>query len=138
MMKSVQILGKNVVFAEDDTTYYVLRPGEMINRYSKEQYGTIEQFSCSDRILQYTAHGETQISNLKTGEIYASFPDIDTYLIVGQKIIRPHNVNGTTVIDLFDEHGNMEQEGIQAKNIWYGDMDQILYRVDDQYFYISG
>lgn len=96
------------------------------------------RFSLGNRILQHTIDGKTKISNLKTGEIYASFPNIDTYLIVGRKVTRPRNVNGTTVIDLFDEHGNMEQEGIQVENIWYGDMGQILYRVDNQYFYISG
>lgn len=137
-MKSVQTVGTNIVVAEDDTNYYVSQSGKTICSYSKEQQGKIEQFSTSNRILQYTAKGETQVSNLKTGEIYALFPEVDTYLIVGKKITRPRNVDGITVIDLFDEHGNIEQEGIQVGNIWYGDMGQILYCVDNQYFYISG
>lgn len=136
-MASVQVLGKDVVLAEDDINYYILQSGEAICSYSKAQYGKIEQFSLGNRVLQRTIDGKTKISNLKTGEIYASFPDIDTYLIVGRKVTRPRNVNGTTVIDLFDEYGNMEQEGIHIENIWYGDMGQILYRVDNQYFYIS-
>lgn len=138
LMESMQVLKNGVLVAEDGATYYVLRPGEEMCSYPKEHYGKIKQFSLSDRILQHTVDGGTQISNLKTGEIYASFPDIDTYLIVGRKITRPRNVNGITVIDLFDEHGNLEQEGIRVENKWYGDMGQILYRVDNQYFYISG
>lgn len=137
-MKSVKTVGTNIIVAEDYTNYYVLQSGKTICSYSKGQQGKIEQFSTSNRILQYTAKGETQVSNLETGEIYALFPEVDTYLIVGKKITRPRNVDGITVIDLFDEHGTMEQEGIQVENIWYGDMGQILYRVNNQYFYISG
>lgn len=138
LMESMQILKDGTLVAGDTMAYYVLQSEKDLCRYSREQYGIIEQFSLKNRILQRTIDGKTIISNLKTGEIYVSFSDIDTYLVVGRKVTRPRNVNGTTVIDLFDEHGNMEQEEIQTENIWYGDMGQILYRVGNQYFYISG
>ena len=61
----------------------------------------------------------------------------DHYTVVGRKLIHPHMVNGETRIDLLDEHGALEQAGISADQIWYGELGQILYCFDSEYVYIS-
>lgn len=61
----------------------------------------------------------------------------DNYTVVGRKLIHPHMVGGETRIDLLDEHGALEQAGISANQIWYGELGQILYCSENEYFYIS-
>ncbi len=61
----------------------------------------------------------------------------DNYTVVGRKLIHPHMVDGETRIDLLDENGRLEQAGISANQIWYGELGQILYCSENAYFYIS-
>lgn len=137
MMESATVLTNGLLLAEDDTAYYTIKPGVDMEIYLKSQWGTIQQFSPSGRILTQEGQGETKVKNLETGETFFFAPDTNAYLVAGRKILHYRNISGETLIDLLDGRGMLEQEGISAKDIWHGDSGQILYRIADQYLYIS-
>lgn len=136
MMESVFVNENGALQAEDETAYYFMLPGEEMVRYPKAQYGNIAHIGASGRSLRFTEDGRTEIFDLRTGKVYASFPEADAYTMIGRRITRPRNVDGNTVIDIFDEYGNLEWESIPLRDVKYGE-NQLLYQVNGHWYYTS-
>lgn len=137
MMESVFVNENGALQAEDREAYYFAMPGEELVRYPKAQYGEIARINADGRALRYTGDGRTEIFDLRTGEVYAVFPDTDAYTMIGRRITRPRWTEGGTVIDIFDGHGAPEREGIPLQDVKYGAGGQLLYQAEGRWYYIS-
>jgi hypothetical protein len=141
---SAQICSGGYVLAQEGSTYYIRDSSGIVTSLPMSEYGKVEALSPSGRIVQLfnteaqqTSDWTIQISDYRTGEIFASF-SYDTYVLQNRTITHPYSIGGgETAIDIIDEHNNVMVSSVPASDIWYGKEGQLLYRYDGSYYYLS-